>query len=308
MSVPLLICMKLFAVTSLAVSSWPPADASVSEVQGVYAPYQQLLDRYLVEKQLPDGGLVSAFDYRAALASDETLALLTDQRGRLARFETEGLESRARALAFWVNAYNYFMLDYILRNPDDGQPVESVRDYGNLFNPYAVFERKLFNVGGRAYSLQEIELEVLLGDEFAERGWKDARIHFMVNCASVGCPALRAGVYTAENMDAMLAENTRLALDTSLHLERDGSALRLTSLFDWYAADFVEQSGSVGDFIREHGSERARENLEASESIEFIDYDWALNTPENFARVLQAAGVDPFKFGVSGARPTDRAR
>lgn len=295
MSVLFRICGQFIAVAGLAFLAEGAANASAPDMRDIFAPYQRLLDRHLVERELPDGGLVSAFDYRQALASDEDMSLLSDQRKRLARFETESLQSRAQALAFWVNAYNYFMLDYILRNPDNGQPADSVRDYGTLFNPYAVFERKLFDVGGRDYSLQEIELEVLLGDEFARRGWKDARIHFMVNCASVGCPALRVAAYTAGNIDSMLAENTRRALDTPLHLARDGRDLRVTSLFDWYAADFVEQAGSVRDFIREHGSDRARAHLEASESIEFIDYDWALNTPGNFDRVLQASGADPFE-------------
>lgn len=271
------------------------ASTSVPEPAVVFSPYQQLLERHLTERELPAGGLVSAFDYRAALACPDSMALLDEQRDRLARVDPGELDTRASALAFWVNAYNYFMLDFLLRNPENGRPVDSVRDFGNLLNPYRLFERKLFDVGGRDYSLQEIELEVLLGKAFAARGWKDARVHFMVNCASVGCPPLRLRVYTAENIEAMLAENTRLALDTPLHLERDGDTLRVTSLFDWYADDFVEQSGSVRDFIGEHGSDRARDKLQATESIEFIDYDWSLNSPENFDRVLQASGVDTFE-------------
>ena len=146
----------------------------------------------------------------------------------------------------------------------------------------------LFDVGGRSYSLQEIELDVLLGERFSARGWKDARVHFMVNCASVGCPPLRRRIYTAENIDPMLAENTRRALDTPLHLDRAGDVLRLSSLFDWYAADFVGQSGSVEAFIRDHGSSSAKAKLEATDAVEFIDYDWSLNSPENFDRLLSA--------------------
>jgi len=286
-------CRCLIAA-GMVLAIGAPAAASTSALERVFSPYQELLERHLVERGLPDGGLVTAFDYRDALARSESLALLDDQRNRLARFDATSLDSRALALAFWINAYNYFMLDYLLRNPENGRPVESVRDYGSLLNPYRLFERTLFDVGGRDYSLQEIELEVLLGDAFAERGWKDARVHFMVNCASVGCPPLRAEIYTAKNVEKMLAENTRRALDTPLHLARDGDRLRVTSLFDWYADDFVEQSGSVRGFIEQHGSDRAREKLEATGTIDFIDYDWSLNTPANFDRVLHAAGVDGF--------------
>jgi len=284
-----LLCLAIPALLA-GLPSPTPAAGAVS----AFESYQALLTRHLVERELPGGGLVSAFDYREALAADKTSELLDEQRRRLAGFDIALLETRELSLAFWVNAYNFFMIDYILSNSDGGAPPDSVRDYGTLFNPYRVFERKLFDVGGRKYSLQEIELDVLLGESFAARGWKDARVHFMVNCASVGCPALRQQIYTAGNVEAMLAENTRRALDTPLHLERDGNTLRVTSLFDWYAADFDAQSGSLEAFIRDHGSERAKARLEATDAVEFIDYDWSLNTRENFGPVLHEAGIEGF--------------
>ena len=271
--------------------------AAACELDHVFEPYQTLLNRHVVARELPGGGLVSAFDYRAALASANASDLRDAQRRHLAGFDTALLKTRSCSLAFWINAYNFFMIDHILSHPDNGGPPDSVRDYGTLFNPYRVFERKLFDVGGRKHSLQEIELDVLLGERFAARGWKDARVHFMVNCASVGCPPLRERAYTADNVEAMLAENTRMALDTPVHLERDGGVLRVTSLFDWYASDFVEQSGSVEAFIREHGSERARDSLQATERLEFIDYDWSLNSPGNVEQLLKEAGLEG--FGVS---------
>lgn len=283
------------ATVLLLVALASTAQAAAPDLDRVYAPYQQLLDRHLIERKLPSGGLISAFDYRGALACADLLEKLDAQRERLARFEPDSLDARAPALAFWINAYNYFMLDYLLRNPVDGRPVDSVRDYGSLVNPYAVFKRELFEVGGRNYSLQEIELEVLLGEVFAERGWKDARVHFMVNCASVGCPALRADIYTAGNIEAMLATNTRRALDTPLHLDRAGDRLHVTSLFDWYADDFVEHSGSVRAFIGAYGSDRARRWLQDTEEMEFIDYDWSLNSPENFDAVLRELGVESIR-------------
>lgn len=278
----------LFFLAVPALLGGLPRGAPAADLERLFEPYQALLERHLVEHELAGGGLVSAFDYQAALAAGERPGLMDEQRRRLAGFDPASLETREAALAFWINAYNFFMIDYILGNPDDGEPPESVRDYGTLVNPYRVFERKLFDVGRRTYSLQEIELDVLLGERFAARGWKDARVHFMVNCASVGCPPLRDRVYTADNVDAMLAENTRRALDTPLHLAREGDALRVTSLFDWYRADFEAQSGSVRAFIRAYGSARAKARLAATEDIEFIDYDWSLNSPENFEPVLGA--------------------
>lgn len=250
----------------------------------LFEPYADLLDDFVTEHDLPDGGLVSSFDYRAAMADGGTEARLDDQRARLARFdpgtfETEG--SRDAAIAFWLNAYNFFMIAYILENPDDGEPVASVRDYGNLFSPYRVFKRSIFDVGGRDYSLSEIELDILLGPGFEQRGWKDARVHFAVNCASVGCPPLRNRPYSADNVESLLAENTRRALATPLHLRIEGEVLKLTRLFDWYAADFQAESGSARGFVAEHAGPAVADAIGATGTIEFIDYDWSLNSPDN---------------------------
>lgn len=251
-----------------------------------YAPFSRLLERHVGEHGLEAGGLVAWFDYSAALAAEDTAALLERQDALLAEFEPETLTERESALAFWINAYNYFMIRHILTERPGGRLVESVRDYGSLIDPFRVFGQARFDVGGTQYSLRQIELDILLGDEFRQRGWKDARIHFAVNCASVGCPPLRRQVFTAQNLDALLRDNTRLALDTPLHLRLDADTLKLTSLFDWYREDFIEHSGSIRDFLRQHGSSRAAAAAGA-ERIEFIDYDWQLNTRENFAPWLQ---------------------
>lgn len=269
----------------LLVVVWVAAD--VATAADPFGPFGELLDRHLVEYDLPGGGLISAFDYRAALDDPAAPGLLARQSRLLADFERAQLDQREAAIAFWTNAYNFFMIRFLLEQAAAGELAGSVRDYGSLIDPFALFERALFEVGGRTYSLSEIELDVLLGDEFAVRGWKDARVHFMVNCASVGCPPLRAVPYTAANVEAMMAENTRRALDTPIHLRLEGERLLVTSLFDWYAADFEAQNGSVEGFIRAHGSDRARRRLESAAGIDFISYDWALNSPENFETFLQ---------------------
>lgn len=268
----------------LAVALFVPGAVAATDQN--FAPFSRLLERHVGEQSLEAGGLVSWFDYAGALADSSTSALCERQDALLAEFDPMLLTERESAVAFWTNAYNYFMLRQILTERPDGQLVSSVRDYGSLFDPYKVFGEARFEIGGELYSLRQIELDILLGDAFSERGWKDARVHFAVNCASVGCPPLRRQIFTADNLDALLAENTRLALDTPLHLRLEGDTLRLTSLFDWYQADFVEHSGSVRDFVRHNGSARAAAAADA-QRIDFVSYDWQLNTRENFATWLE---------------------
>lgn len=252
--------------------------------QTVFSPFAELLGQFVTEHRLEGGGLVSSFDYRAALENERAAQLNNQQRQRLASFDTERLETREQAIAFWINAYNFFMIAHILDNPHRGELIKSVRDYGSLFNPYRVFRLELFDVGGTLHSLSGIENDILLGDDFKARGWKDARVHFAVNCASVGCPPLRDHPYTTDNVDALLEENIRLALKTPLHLRIENDTLRLTSLFDWYEDQFVNMSGSVRNFIDNHVDDALRADIEATRRIRFIDYDWDLNSPDNMAR------------------------
>lgn len=250
----------------------------------LYQPYQQILDQFLIEKDLAGGGLVSAFDYEAAVSQDETGQSLTKQRQTLASFDLSRLEGEAESVAFWLNAYNFFMLDQILTERPDGRLVGSVWDYGGRINPFvdSVFEREKFVIDGQEYSLNQMEKEILLGDEYAEKGWKDARVHFAVNCASVGCPPLRDMIYTADNLEGLLAENTRRGFLTDRHLRVEGDTLYVTELFKWYEEDFEEAEGSRKAFIGKWVDSSLAERVAGTSALEFIEYDWDLNSPANF--------------------------
>ncbi|MGM0768196.1 MAG: DUF547 domain-containing protein [Pseudomonadota bacterium] len=202
-------------------------------------------------------------------------------------FDPGTMDGREESVAFWINAYNYFMLARILTERPDGELVSSVWDYGGRVNPFvdSVFERESFTIGGRDYSLNEIEKGILLGEEYADRGWKDARVHFAVNCASVGCPPLRNKLYTADNLDDLLTENTRRAFSTERHLRVDGDSLYVTELFKWYEEDFTETAGSERAFIEQWADPAVAERATETSSMKFIDYDWTLNSPENFSEL-----------------------
>ncbi len=267
------------ALTLVPVLAW--ADIN----PGLYQEYQELLTKYLTEQTLPGNGLVSAFDYDAAMADDELAKTLVSQRQALEQFDPETLEGREESVAFWVNAYNFFMLAQILTERPDGELISSVWDYGGRLNPFvdSIFERKKFVVGGKRLSLDGIEKGILLGKEYQSRGWKDARVHFVVNCASVGCPPLRKQIYTADNLEAMLEENTRRAFNTPYHLRISGDTLYGTELFKWYEQDFVEAAGSVRDFIDQWANDEVAVEVSRTSTLEYIDYDWSLNRPSNFS-------------------------
>ncbi|WP_372986503.1 DUF547 domain-containing protein [Marinobacter sp.] len=252
---------------------------------GLFREYQGLLTEYLTEQTLPGNGLVSAFDYEAALVDDRLAKTLASQGKALEQFNPETLDGREESVAFWINAYNFFMLAQILTERPDGELVSSVWDYGGRLNPFvdSIFERKTFVIGDERFSLDGIEKGKLLGKDYQSRGWRDARVHFAVNCASVGCPPLRQQIYTADNLEAMLEENTRRALNTPHHLRISGDTLHGTELFKWYEQDFVEAEGSVRSFIQRWASDGVADQASDTSELEYIDYDWSLNRPSNFS-------------------------
>jgi hypothetical protein len=257
---------------------------ATNAAEPIFTPFQTLLDQHLEEISLPDDGLVTAFDYTYALTKDETKSLLAKQREHLADFDTDTLGGKAESVAFWINAYNFFMLEQVLTNRPNGKLVSSVWDYGGRVNPFvgSVFDLKRFTVGGRKYSLNQIEKDILLGHEYAGKGWKDARVHFAVNCASVGCPPLRNSIYTAENLERVLTENTRRGLSTARHLRVENNTLYVTQLFKWYEDDFKTASGSTKAYIEKWADSGVLERVANTSDIQFIDYDWTLNSPANF--------------------------
>ncbi|MFL1485583.1 DUF547 domain-containing protein [Marinobacter sp. LN3S78] len=266
-----------------------PALALATDNASLFQHYQTLLERHLTEQELPGDGLVSAFDYEEALRQEDTQTLLGQQADALAAFDPAGLAGKARSVAFWINAYNFFMIHQILTERPDGELVSSVWDYGGRLNPFRdnIFQRSLFTIGGQDYSLDQMEKDILLGEGYQQRGWMDARVHFAVNCAAVGCPPLRKAIYTEDNLETLLTENTRLALNTPRHLTIDGSTLRLSAIFDWYRMDFGEEAGSVRSFIRQWADTDVGARANQTNAIDYIDYDWALNQPDNFPELSQ---------------------
>lgn len=135
-------------LTTLSVLWSGIAQADIN--RELFGRYQKILEQYLAEKDLPNDGLVSAFDYASAIHDDNTAKILAGQRESLAEFDLSSLEGREVSIAFWINAYNFFMLDQILTERPDGELVSSVWDYGGRVNPFvdSVFEEDFREASG----------------------------------------------------------------------------------------------------------------------------------------------------------------
>ena len=187
--------------------------------------------------------------------------------------------SRDQQLAFLINAYNAYTIDLILsRWPE----IDSIRDLGSLFS--SPWKKEFFTLLGDLRHLDWIEHEVIRGSG----RYNEPLIHFAVNCASIGCPALLDEAFIAERIDEQLLDVTRRFLqDRSRNrFNAVNGRLEVSSIFDWYEEDF--QKGwrgyeSLNGFFRAHAewlsdeeSIRARIR-KGNNPIRFLPYDWTLN-------------------------------
>ncbi len=176
--------------------------------------------------------------------------------------------SRPEQMAFLINAYNAFTVEKILtRYPD----IRSIWDFGKLFgNP---FKDEFFSLLGRKMSLDGIEHGVL------RKLYQDSRIHYAVNCASVGCPMLREEAYVAVHLEKQLEEQARRFLsDRTRNRARDGR-LEVSSIYDWFKEDFEPRERYFARYARLLSDEPAQQSLvaEGKARLSFLDYDWSLN-------------------------------
>jgi hypothetical protein len=182
---------------------------------------------------------------------------------------------REQRMALLINAYNAFTIDLILtRYPD----LTSIKDLGTFVQ--SPWKKRFFILLGDKRDLDWIEHDQL------RALYKDPRVHAALNCASVGCPALRNEAFTALKLEAQLDDGlARFLGDRSRNRVRDGR-LEVSAIFKWFKEDF--ESGKPGgsrleDLFAKHAnllSERADEQSRLRARtlpVTYLDYDWSLN-------------------------------
>lgn len=162
--------------------------------------------------------------------------------------------SKNAALAYWINAYNAFTLKLIV----DNYPVKSITNLSGG-KPWDV---KNIELAGKKYSLNNIENDII------RPTYKDARIHFAVNCAAVSCPPLSNTAFTEANINDLLNTRTKNFINSSANTIT-ASKIRISKIFDWYKADFED----VPAFINKYSTIKTITNT----GIEFNEYNWNLN-------------------------------
>jgi hypothetical protein len=157
-------------------------------------------------------------------------------------------------LTYWLNAYNLFTIKLIA----DNYPVKKITDLDNG-KPWDV---KRIELGGQKYSLNQIENDII------RPTFKDARIHFAINCAAKSCPPLLNKAFTAANVQLLLEQRTKSFVTSKANVLAENS-VKVSKIFDWYKADF----GDLNVFLAKYATVKIAKNA----AITYADYDWNLN-------------------------------
>jgi len=222
------------------------------------------------------GGQASEVDYAGFAADRARLRQYLASLSAVTPAQFEGWDKAAQ-LAFLIDAYNAYTIDLVLT----GYPgLKSIKDLGSLLR--SPWKKRFIPLLGETRSLDDIEHGLIRGSgRYAE-----PRIHFAVNCASIGCPALRPEAYVGERLDAQLDDATRGFLADRTRNRLEGNVLKVSSIFKWYRGDFDKAwrgADTLAGFLAQYRQalgldESAANRLRRGEiAIDFLDYDWRLN-------------------------------
>ncbi|GAB3486051.1 DUF547 domain-containing protein [Azotobacter salinestris] len=258
--------MRMLLWALLALSGLAQAESFDHRHKG----WNSLLERHV---HWVREGVASEVDYPAFARDRQALATYLAQLSAVSRAEFNGW-ARDQRLAFLINAYNAFTVQLIL----DHYPTASIKDIGSLFG--SPWKRRFIPLLGQTLSLDDLEHGLIR----QPGAYDEPRIHFVVNCASVGCPALRPEALVAEQLEGQLEDSLRRFLGDRQRnrFDRQGNQLEVSRIFDWYGEDFARQAGSVSGYLAVRAQwlsdepadqQRIRQGAE----LGYLDYDWTLN-------------------------------
>lgn len=154
----------------------------------------------------------------------------------------------------------------------DHYPLRSIRDIDispGLFTS-GPWRKKLVRVEWTALSLDDIEHRIL------RPIWRDPRVHYVLNCASLGCPDLPRDALTATNADAMMDRAARDYINHPRGVRMAGGKLFVSRVYRWFADDFGGEAGLV-EHLRRYAEPGGAASLAGTRELGYGRYDWALN-------------------------------
>ncbi|NOQ42661.1 MAG: DUF547 domain-containing protein [Desulfuromusa sp.] len=242
---------------------WPrwQANDAQSTTRIDHSAWAQFLDKYLV---LGKSGAANLVRYAAVSSADKDN--LTKYIDTLVAVPITKL-NRAEQKATWINLYNALTVLTIL----DHYPVESIRDIRSGWFSSGPWDLKLIKVEGIELSLNDIEHRIL------RPIWQDNRVHYAVNCASLGCPNLQPEPFTAENSNRLLEKAAHEYVNSTRGVDLAGGELTLSSIYDWFQADFGGTDATMLAHLGKFAAPALAAKLKSYRGTISYQYSWDLN-------------------------------
>lgn len=238
--------------------TWTAHDPQ-STAQIDHSPWQQFLNRYLLGDTEPRLLRYAAVTEADKSALDAYLSAL--QQTPIAEY------SRQVQKAYWINFYNAATVQLIL----DNWPVASITKIKPHLFAFGPWDMKQWSVMGEELSLNDIEHRIL------RPIWQDPRIHYAVNCASLGCPSLAPQAYTADELDAMLDASAKRFVNAPRGVRFEDGELFVSTIYKWFRDDFGGSEAQVIEHLRQYAEPPLEQSLSKVEDIDDYGYDWSIN-------------------------------
>ena len=259
-------------ITLLAAAAIAPLGAHAQTAfDHNHTAWDALLKKHV--RWLSDGKQSRA-NYKGFAADRAALKAVLDAMSAVPKASFEGW-SRPQQMAFLINAYNAFTVELILTKYPD---LKSIKELGSFVQ--SAWKKKFFTLLGEERHLDWIEHEQL------RPRYNEPRVHAAVNCASIGCPALRDEAFTATRLEAQLEDGMRRFLGDRTRNRIKGDKVEASSIFKWFREDFEQGHGSfkqVEDVFAKYAEQLSDQPAEQAAlkaktlGVNHLDYDWSLN-------------------------------
>jgi hypothetical protein len=267
--------VSLFIGTATVLSApksdlWPRWQTHNAENNEVidHSAWQIFLEKYLVTNPLnTESSAISGINllrYSAVAKIDRILLrtyLQTMEGTSISNF------SRPQQRAFWINLYNAATVNLILEH----YPLESITKISFSFFSFGPWDEDLLSVEGVELSLNDVEHRIL------RPIWKDKRIHYTLNCASLGCPNLLPQAFTEGNTESLLEQGARDYINHPRGAKMQGEILILSKIYEWYQADFGGNEEGILLHLQQYSTKEWLKSLQTEEVEIEYQYSWLLN-------------------------------
>ena len=131
--------------------------------------------------------------------------------------------------------------------------------------------KKLLSIEGQPVSLNDIEHRIL------RPIWQDPRLHYALNCASIGCPNLSTSAYNADTMDTRLDQAATAYINNPRGVSFVDGKLYVSSIYSWFRDDFGKSDSAVIDHLKHYAAAPLKDTLSSTGRIAGDRYDWSVN-------------------------------